>query len=87
LFNIRSTKRDKKIKNKKEKKPMEKTLKVQGMKCPHCEGRVKKVLEALPEVTEAIPDRKAGTVKVVLSADVADSVLKETIESNGYKVV
>ena len=87
LFNIRSTKRDKKIKNKKEKKPMEKKLKVQGMKCPHCEGRVKKVLEALPEVTEAIPDRKAGTVKVVLSADVADSVLKETIESNGYKVV
>ena len=87
LFNIRSTKRDKKITNKKEKKPMEKTLNVQGMKCPHCEGRVKKILEALPEVTEAIPDRKAGTVKVVLSADVADSVLKETIESNGYKVV
>ena len=87
LFNIRSTKRDKKIKNKKEKKPMEKTLKVQGMKCPHCEGRVKKTLEALPEVTEAIPDRKAGTVKVILSADLSDSFLKETIEKQGYKVL
>ena len=66
---------------------MEKTLKVQGMKCPHCEGRVKKTLEALPEVTEAIPDRKAGTVKVILSADISDSFLKETIEKQGYKVL
>ena len=87
LFNIRSTKRDRKIKNKKEKKTMEKTLKVQGMMCPHCEARVKKILEELPEVTEAIVSHKEGTAKVILSKEVSDSVLKTTIENQGYKVL
>ncbi len=87
LFNIRSTKRDRKIKTKKEKKPMEKTLKVEGMMCPHCEARVKKILEELPEVTEAIVSHKEGTATVKLSKEVSDSVLKTTIENQGYKVL
>ncbi|MBO5006613.1 MAG: cation transporter [Clostridia bacterium] len=66
---------------------MEKTLKVQGMMCPHCEARVKKILEELPEVTEAIVSHKEGTAKVILSKEVSDSVLKTTIENQGYKVL
>ncbi len=87
LFNIRSTKRDKKIKTKKEKKTMEKILKVEGMMCPHCEARVKKILEELPEVSEAIVSHKEGTATVILSKDIDDSVLKTTIENQGYKVL
>ena len=89
LFNIRSTKRDRKIKikTKKEKKPMEKTLKIEGMMCPHCSSRVKKALEELPEVTEAIVSHKEGTAIVKLSAELDDSILKNTVENQGYKVL
>lgn len=89
LFNIRSTKRDRKIKsnNKKEKKTMEKTIKIEGMMCPHCEARVKKVLEEIDGVTEAVASHKTGTATVKLSKEVDDSVLKSTIENQGYKVL
>lgn len=65
---------------------MEKTLKVEGMMCPHCEGRVKKALEALPEVTQADVSHQSGTAVVHLRAEIADEVLKKAVEEQGYKV-
>lgn len=76
-----------KEKEQKEKKKMEKILKVEGMMCPHCEAHVKKALEALAGVEEAVPSHVKGEVVLRLSADVADSVLKETVEKEGYKVL
>ncbi len=76
-----------KQKVKKEKKKMEKILKVEGMMCPHCEAHVKKALETLAGVEEAIPSHVKGEVTVKLSADVSDAVLKETVEKEGYKVL
>ena len=65
---------------------MKKTLKVEGMMCGHCEARVKKALEALPEVDEAVVSHEAGTAIVTLNADVADDVLKNAVEAQDYKV-
>ena len=66
---------------------MKKTMKVEGMMCPHCEAHVKKALEALSGVEEAIPSHVKGEVVLKLSADVSDALLKETVEKEGYKVV
>lgn len=86
---IRSAKRDKKIKIKKRKesKTMKKTMKIEGMMCGHCEARVKKCLEALPEVSEAVVSHTEGTAVVTLNAQVADEVLKKTVEDQDYKVL
>ena len=65
---------------------MKKTLKVEGMMCGHCEARVKKALEALPEVDEAVVSHVAGTAIVTLNAEVADDVLKNAVEAQDYKV-
>ena len=65
---------------------MKKTLKVEGMMCGHCEARVKKALEALPEVDEAVVSHEAGTAIVTLNAEVADEVLKNAVEAQDYKV-
>ena len=65
---------------------MKKTLKVEGMMCGHCEARVKKALEALPEVDEAVVSHEAGTAIVTLNAEVADDVLKNAVETQDYKV-
>ena len=65
---------------------MKKTLKVEGMMCGHCEARVKKALEALPEVDEAVVSHEAGTAIVTLNAEVADDVLKNAVEAQDYKV-
>ena len=70
----------------KENKDMEKTMEIKGMMCGHCEARVKKVLEALPEVTEAIVSHEAGTAVVKLSAAVSDDVLKKAVEDQDYEV-
>ena len=70
----------------KEDTTMKKTLHVEGMMCGHCEARVKKALEALPEVTEAVVSHEAGTAVVTLSAEVSDDVLKKTVEDQDYKV-
>ncbi len=88
LFNIRSTKGDKKRKiiSMKEEKTMTKTMKIEGMMCGHCEARVKKALEALPEVTEAEVSHEAGTAVVTLNAEVADDVLKAAVEAQDYPV-
>jgi Cu2+-exporting ATPase len=86
LFNIRSAKRDKKIKQK-EIKTMEKTMKIQGMMCGHCEARVKKALEAVPGVQEAVVSHEAGTAVVTMTEPVADEVLKKAVEDQDYPVL
>ena len=74
-------------KNEKEIRQMEKIIKVEGMMCPHCEMHVKKALEALDGVEQATASHKDGTVVVKLSSDIADAVLKATVEAEGYKVL
>ena len=75
------------IKLKKEKKTMKKTMKIEGMMCPHCEGRVKTALENLPQVSEAVTSHKDGTAIVTLNADIDNAVLTETVTSQGYTVI
>ena len=100
LLNIRSTKKDKKKKNtidvslininnneKKEVNEMTKTMNIKGMMCGHCEAAVKKALEALPEVASAEVSHKKGTAVVTLEKEIADDVLKKTIEDKDYEVV
>ena len=89
LVKIRDARHDKKIKprSKKEEKTMEKTLKIQGMMCPHCEMRVKKALEAVPGVAEAVPSHTAGTAVVTLTRDVDPAALKKAVEDQGYEVI
>ena len=90
LFDLRDAAKDHKIKQNKPKeelKPMEKTMKVEGLMCMHCDARVKKVLEALPEVAEATANHETGIVVVTLNAPVADEVLKKTVEDQDYKVL
>lgn len=83
---IYSSKRDKKIKTK-ETIEMTKTIKIEGMMCPHCEARVKQVLEALPEVDSAVVSHEKGTAELILNKEVSDEILKGTIEDQGYKVL
>ena len=97
LLNIRSTKHDKKIKSAKpaemktievkETKTMEKTIKINGMMCPHCEATVKKCLEAFPQVTSAEVSHEKGTAVIQLNAEISDAELKKAIEDKGYEVV
>ncbi len=85
---IYNSKKDKKIKSRiKEKKPMEITMKIEGMMCPHCEAHVKKALEGVAEVREAIVSHKDGTAIVTLDADAAPVTLKKAVEEQGYKVI
>lgn len=85
---IRNSSKDKKIKsNIKEKKPMEITMKIEGMMCPHCEANVKKTLEEFAEVREATVNHKDGTAIVTLDADLGVATLKKAIEDKGYKVI
>ena len=65
---------------------MEKTMKIEGMMCPHCEARVKKVLEAIDGVASAEVSHKKGTAIVTLAKAVDDSVLKKAVEDAGYPV-
>lgn len=66
---------------------MTKTMKIEGMMCGHCEARVKKVLEALPEVSEAAVSHETGTAVLTLISEIADEVLKKTVEAQDYKVI
>lgn len=83
---IHSAKRDKKIKVK-EKKKMTKTMKIEGMMCPHCEARVKQVLEELPEVESVVASHEKGTAELILNKEISDEILKKTVEEQGYKVL
>ena len=100
LLNIRSTKKDKKKKNaidvslininnneKKEVNEMTKTMNIEGMMCGHCEAAVKKALEALPEVASAEVSHEKGTAVVTLEKEIADDILKKTVEDKDYEVV
>ena len=66
---------------------MTKTMKIEGMMCGHCEARVKKVLEALPEVDVAEVSHEEGTAIVTLNAEISDEALKKTVEDQDYKVL
>ena len=91
LFGMYDAKKDKKIKakhhKKEEEKEMTKTMKIEGMMCPHCEARVKKTLEKLPEVEEAVVSHVEGTAVVTLNAEVSNEVLKEAVEAQDYPVI
>ena len=93
FFKLRDASKDKKKRQKqhsresKEDKSMTKTMKIEGMMCGHCEARVKKCLEALAEVEEAIVSHEAGTAVMTLSAELSDEVLKKTVEDQDYKVL
>ena len=91
LFKLHDASRDHKRKNhikeiKKETTEMEKTMKITGMMCSHCEATVKKALEAIPEVAEAKVSHETGTAVVTLSAPVDDAVLKNAVEAKDYTV-
>lgn len=74
-------------KQKKERFNMKKTIVIEGMMCGHCEASVKKCLEALPEVTEAVVSHEKGTAEVMLNAEVSDDTLKKAVEERDYTVV
>ncbi len=88
LFDLRNTSRDHKIKRKhKEETTMEKTMKIEGMMCGHCEARVKKALEALPEVESAAVSHENGSAVVTLKAELSDEALTKAVEEQDYKVL
>ena len=70
-----------------EEKVMEKNMKIEGMMCGHCEARVKKTLEAIAGVESAAVSHENGTAVVTLKEVLADDVLKNAVEAQGYKVV
>ena len=91
LLDIRNPEHDRKRINKtkiknKEEKQMKKTMKIEGMMCAHCEARVKKSLEALPEVESAEVSHEKGTAVVSLKDDLTDDALKKTVEEQDYTV-
>ena len=92
LCKVYDPKHDRKVKqnktdnNESEEKNMTKTMNIEGMMCGHCEARVKKALEALDAVSEAVVSHEKGTAVVTLSADISDEKLKETVEAQDYKV-
>ena len=88
-FRMYDAGRDRKMRTrkKKEETTMTKTMKIEGMMCGHCEARVKKVLEALPQVDAAEVSHEAGTAVLTLNAQVDDEVLKKTVEDQDYKVL
>ena len=92
LFKLHDAGRDKKIRGVtlpaeiKEETTMEKTLKITGMMCAHCEATVKKALEAVPGVTEAKVSHQTGTAVVTLASDVPNDTLKQAVEAKDYTV-
>lgn len=93
LIKMYDASKDKKLKAKKEKKrskkedkTMKKIMHIEGMMCGHCEAAVKKALEALPQVDEAVVSHEAGKAELTLNAEIADDVLKKTVEDKDYTV-
>ena len=89
FFDITNPKKDRKIKykSKKDDNAMTKTMKIDGMMCSHCEGRVKQSLEGLAQVSKAEVSHEKGTAVVTLTAEVSNDVLKKTVEDQGYNVI
>jgi Cu2+-exporting ATPase len=87
LFQIYDAHKDKKVKQKeKEDKEMTKTIKIQGMMCQHCEATVKKALESLDGVSEAVVSHESGTAVVTMDAEVADDVLTNAVAEKDFTV-
>ena len=88
LFDLRNTGKDEKhkTKHKEKRKTMVKTMKIEGMMCGHCEARIRKALEALPEVEQAAVSHEAGEAVVRLKAEIADAALKKAVEEQDYAV-
>jgi len=86
LFQVYRTDKDKKIKQRKEEKIMEKTLTIEGMMCPHCSGRVKEALEANEAIADAVVSHETGTAIVTLAAEISDEALAQIVVDAGYKV-
>ena len=99
FFKIHDASKDKKIKNsvvleniqvqnttKQEEITMKKTMKIEGMMCGHCEATVKKALESIDGVTEAVVSHESGTAVVSMTTEISDEVLTQTIEDKDYKV-
>ena len=90
LFDVHSARHDRKINHHRKKEiaaSMEKTIKIDGMMCQHCEARVKGALEALPEVERAEVSHERGTAVVTLRTTVSDEKLKKAVEDQGYQVI
>ncbi len=87
LFDMRNAAKDKKIKRKQEEMTMEKTMKIEGMMCVHCEATVKKALEALESVDHAEVSHEQNQAVVTLKEDVADDVLRKAVEDKDYNVI
>ena len=100
LFPMHDASKDKKVRagrskegpagpanNRKENKNMTKTMKIEGMMCGHCEATVKKCLEELAEVDEAVVSHESGTAVLTLNGDVSDEVLTKAVEDKDYKVL
>ena len=99
FFKMHDASKDKKIKNsvvleniqvqnttKQEEITMKKTMKIEGMMCGHCEATVKKALESIDGVTEAVVSHESGTAVVSMTTEISDEVLTQTIEDKDYKV-
>ena len=71
----------------KEVKKMTKTMKIEGMMCPHCEARVKSTLEGLAGVLSADVSHKSGTAVLTLAEEISDTTLTDVITAQGYKVL
>ncbi len=87
LFQVYRADRDKKIKQRKEEKIMEKTIKIEGMMCGHCSGRVHDALEANDAIANAVVSHETGTAVVTLAAEISDEALTKIVEDAGYKVL
>ena len=86
FFDLYSARRDRKIHERKS-RTMTKTMKIDGMMCGHCEARVRKALETLPQVSSAEVSHTQGTAVVTLSAPIDDTALKQAVEAQDYKVL
>jgi len=94
LFDVRSTKKDKPLKNSldtvkisEEDKGESKTVKIKGMMCSHCENRVKTALEKLPQIDEAVTSYEKGTAVIVINSEISEKEIKKAVEEQGYKFV
>ena len=98
LFRLRDGSRDKRItpvevpdtvfeQFKREETTMEKTIRIEGMMCPHCEARVKKTLEKFDEIESAVVSHEAGTAVVTLKAPIDEAAVKQAIEDQDYQVL
>ena len=86
LFQVYRADKDRKIKQRKEEKIMEKTITIEGMMCPHCSGRVKEALEANDAIADAVVSHETGTAVVTLAAEISDEALTQIVVDAGYKV-